>query len=391
MLELNRRGLADEKAWQAQGIRTPSFDFERMLAETARRPVWVHFGPGNIFRAFIAALQQTLLEAGVAEAGIIAVAPYEDEVIAKIYRPHDALTLLATMHADGRLEKQIIGSVAEALVCDRNAPDWARLQAVFESPSLQIASFTITEKGYKLRDYTGAYAADAAADLAAGPKRGASFMGRVAALLYRRFLTGGAPLALLSLDNCARNGEKLKGALLEFAARWEENGLTERGFLTYLQSPEKVAFPCSMIDKITPRPSERVRAHLKACGLRGADFVYTARGSCYAPFVNAEKTQYLVIEDTFPNGRPLLEKAGVLFSDLETVDRVERMKVCACLNPLHTALAVYGCLLGYTRIADEKRDAQLRRLVERIGYDEGLAVIDDPGVIQPADFLREVL
>ncbi len=71
-----------------------------------------------------------------------------------------------------------------------------------------------------------------------------------------------------------------------------------------------------------------------------------------------------------------------MFTDRETVDKVEKMKVCTCLNPLHTALAVYGCLLGY-KISDEMKDTELKKLVERIGYVEGLPVVVNPGVLDP--------
>ena len=67
------------------------------------------------------------------------------------------------------------------------------------------------------------------------------------------------------------------------------------------------------------------------------------------------------------------------------------MKVCTCLNPLHTFLAVSGCLLGYTLIADEMKDADLLRLVKRLGYEEGLPVVVDPGIIKPRDFIDEVV
>mgnify|MGYP000453038925 CR=1 FL=1 len=83
-----------------------------------------------------------------------------------------------------------------------------------------------------------------------------------------------------------------------------------------------------------------------------------------------------------------MEEAGVIFTDRDTVDRVERMKVCTCLNPLHTAMAVYGCLLGYTLIADEMKDAQIKGLIEKIGYQEGLPVVTDPGVLNPKDFIQ---
>ncbi|MCR4707099.1 MAG: mannitol dehydrogenase family protein, partial [Clostridiales bacterium] len=103
------------------------------------------------------------------------------------------------------------------------------------------------------------------------------------------------------------------------------------------------------------------------------------------------RPQYLVVEDRFPNGRPPLEKAGVYFTDRDTVNRTERMKVTTCLNPLHTALAVYGCLLGYTLICEEMKDENLVRLVRRLGYIEGLPVVTDPGILSPKAFIDEVV
>ena len=109
------------------------------------------------------------------------------------------------------------------------------------------------------------------------------------------------------------------------------------------------------------------------------------------PIVNAEVPQYLVVEDRFPNGRPALEKAGVYMTDRDTVNMTERMKVTTCLNPLHTALAVYGCVLGYDSIAAEMKDADLKKLVETIGYKEGMPVVTDPGILSPMDFIHEVI
>jgi fructuronate reductase len=101
--------------------------------------------------------------------------------------------------------------------------------------------------------------------------------------------------------------------------------------------------------------------------------------------------EYLIIEDLFPNGRPAWDKIGVIFTDRATVDKVEKMKVCTCLNPLHLALAVFGCPLGFTKISQEMEDDDLRRLVEIVGYDEGLPVVVDPGIIKPRDFIDEVV
>lgn len=107
--------------------------------------------------------------------------------------------------------------------------------------------------------------------------------------------------------------------------------------------------------------------------------------------MNSEESEYLVVEDNFPNGRPHLEDGGLIFTDRETVQKVERMKVSTCLNPLHTALAVCGCLLGYTKIADEMKDEDLVHLIREVGYTEGLPVVTDPGILSPKKFIDTVV
>jgi fructuronate reductase len=99
----------------------------------------------------------------------------------------------------------------------------------------------------------------------------------------------------------------------------------------------------------------------------------------------------LVIENDFPNGRPPLEKAGVIFTDKDTVEKVEKMKVCTCLNPLHTVLGIAGCLLEYKTISQTIGDKRLRALIEEVAYNESMPVVTDPGVINPKEFLEEVL
>ena len=111
--------------------------------------------------------------------------------------------------------------------------------------------------------------------------------------------------------------------------------------------------------------------------------IVTEKHTFTAPFVNAEETQYLCIEDHYTNGRPPLELGGVLYCDRETVDKIEKMKVCTCLNPLHTAMSIYGCMLGYTLISAEMADEDLRSFIQKIGYIEAMPVVVDPGVLNP--------
>ncbi len=391
-MKVSLTGLEDRAAWQRAGVVLPAFDIAKMRAATRDNPIWVHFGAGNIFRAFIADLQQRLLDSGDAECGIIAADTFDVDNIRMIYGGYDNLTMAATLNADASVDLKIIASVAEALVGQTGAQeDWARLVRIFESPSLQMVSFTITEKGYALLGLDGKPTKMALSDMENGPDQPVHCMSVVASLLYSRYLKNGAPVAVVSMDNCSHNGEKLKTAVLTMAHAWRERGFVDGGFIDYLSDESRVSFPWSMIDKITPRPAPSVQKILEDKGIEAMAPVLTPRGTYLAPFVNAEKAQYLVVEDRFPNGRPPLEKAGVYLTDRDTVNRTERMKVTTCLNPLHTALAVYGCLLGYDLICDEMKDADLKRLVETIGYKEGLPVVTDPGILSPKAFIDEVL
>ena len=216
-------------------------------------------------------------------------------------------------------------------------------------------------------------------------------MSIVTSLLHKRFEKGELKLAVCSMDNCSHNGAKLQASIVEIAERWCENGFVTKEFVAYLKDEGKVSFPWSMIDKITPRPAKSVAEELVKLGLEDMAPIVTSKNTFIAPFVNAEIPEYLVIEDKFPNGRPALEKGGVYVTDRDTVNNVETMKVTTCLNPLHTALAVYGCVLGHTRIFEEMRDSNLRKLVEKIGYEEGMKVVVDPKIISPKAFIDEVI
>jgi len=366
----------------------PRFDRGAMIRATRTAPQWVHFGAGNIFRAFPAALAQSLLEQGLLKTGIVVAEGYDGEIIDKCFTPFDNLSLLVTLKSDGSIDKQVIASVASSFRMDK---DLAELKKIFAAPSLQMASFTITEKGYELNGRDGRLLPAIAEDFKAGPAQPQSYLGRIAALCHERYVRGALPLALVSMDNCSHNGDKLFAAVDAFAKGWIENGASDAGFADYVRDKSKLSFPWSMIDKITPRPDEGVRKILAADGLEDLEGLVTEKNTYVAPFVNAEETQYLVIEDAFPNGKPALEKTGVLFTNKETVDKVEKMKVCTCLNPLHTALAVFGCLLGYTRISDEMKNPDLVKLIEGIGYREGLPVVVDPGIIKPKEFIDTVI
>lgn len=391
-MKLTLEGLKDRAAWEQAGVALPGYDIEKVAAETKQAPTWVHFGIGNIFRIFIGGIADSLLSQGEATKGITCVETFDFDVVDKIYDAYDNLVLGVTLKSDGSIDKRVLGSLTEAIKAQSSVPEnWNRLKEIFVNPELQMASFTITEKGYALKAADGSYFPFIQADIDNGPEKAGSAMAIVTALLFARFQAGKYPVAVVSMDNCSHNGEKLKSSIVTMAEEWEKKGFVSGDFVDYLKDEKQVGFPWSMIDKITPRPAESVEKELSKLGIEDMAPVITSKRTYIAPFVNAEGPQYLVIEDQFPNGRPALEKAGVYMTDRDTVNKVERMKVTTCLNPLHTALAVYGCVLGYDLIADEMKDAELKELVHRIGPVEGMPVVTDPGILSPKDFVSEVI
>ena len=391
-MKLSYEGLKDRAAWEKAGVRVPDYDWEATAKETLAHPVWVHFGSGSLVRAFHARLQQSLLEQGLAKSGIICAETFDYEIVDKVYDPYDNLAVMVSLKPDGSTEKEIVASVAKGLRASHSYPeDEGQLKEIFRNHSLQMITFTITEKGYALKDMSGKFTSMAEKDFAAGPGNCTLAMGWVAALLLERYKAGAFPLAVVSTDNCSHNGEKVRSGVVTMAEKWHENGFVDGGFLDWVTDEGKVSFPWTMIDKITPRPAEVVEKVLNDLGIEDMAPVVTAKKSFVGPFVNSEIPQYLVVEDRFPNGRPPLEKAGVYLTDRDTVNDCERMKVTTCLNPLHTALAVYGCLLGYTSIAAEMKDPELKALVEKIGYTEGMPVVVDPKILSPDAFIHEVV
>ena len=178
--------------WAEKGYELPKFDVEAVKAKTHAEPTWVHFGAGNIFRAFPAAILNEALNSGKYDRGVIVAESFDYEIIDKAYQPYDNLSLLVCLKSTGDIEKKVIASVTESLKADYSfGEDWARLVEIFQNPSLQMISFTITEKGYGV----------APADLERGLTPVLA-MGKVTALLYERFKAGKLPLTCLLYTSC---------------------------------------------------------------------------------------------------------------------------------------------------------------------------------------------
>ena len=394
-MKLSLENLNDKTFWEKSDIKIPKYDIKQIRKNTSEKPTWVHFGAGNIFRGFIARISDTLLNKNIIDTGIIAIDTHaagrddDYEMIDKVYKPFDNLTLLASIKSNGDIDKKVIGSITDIVHADF-INNYEALKKIFISNSLQVASFTITEKGYSIKDINGNYINAVKEDIDNGPKKAKNIMSISAAMLLERYKNGAYPIAMLSIDNCSNNGDKLKSSIIDIAKEWVKKGFADEGFIKYLEDDKKTAFPLSMVDKITPRPSEIIAKKLEEIGLEEMS-VFKVGHNNMAAFVNAEVPEYLVVEDLFPNGRAEFEKAGVYVTDRITVQTSEKMKVTTCLNPLHTALAIFGCLLNYDFIYNEMKDPLLKKLVEKIGYDEGMKVVADPKILNPKDFIKEVI
>lgn len=376
---LSKKNLKS-KLWQDLGINFPQFDIPKVTNKTLLAPTWVHIAPSNIFRAMVAPLQQYLIECEESDTGIIAIETYDKEIIEKIYKPYDNLSIQVVMYPDGRNELSLVANIADAIFADtlEDINGWEKAINYFSKTSLQIVSVTCTEKGYDVKD------------LSSTLESPDHIMAKITALVYHRYRSCGAPLAIVSMDNCSENGLKLKNAVMKFAEKWYEEGSVDGKFIKYLE--DEVSFPWTMIDRITPRPSPKVKDLLESLGLEHMDITTTQKGTVIAPFVNSEHVWYLVIQDDFPNGRPNLEKVGVIFCETpEEVSKYEKMKVGACLNPNQTTLSIFGCLLNYGYIYEAMRDPILKELIYRQSYEEFLPVVERPGMIEPKEFLSEVL
>ena len=222
---LSDSGLKNREPWVEAGFELPEYDREKVRENTLKNPTWLHFGAGNIFRGFPAALQQKLLNDGKTDKGIIVCEGYDYEIIEKAYKPYDNLSVLVVLKPDGNMQKKVIASVVEALTTEQS--NWQRLKNIFANPSLQMVSFTITEKGYSLKNAKGVLrrCSKRFRKRTEYPK---SFIGKLASLCYERYRSGKYPLALVSMDNCSHNGTKLYEAVSAFAGEWVKNGLVEK-------------------------------------------------------------------------------------------------------------------------------------------------------------------
>lgn len=389
-MKLSIKSITENQSeWENMDYIMPKYNIEEMIETTKKNPKWIHFGYSDMFRAFPAVVCQQLLNSCELSSGIIVAEGHDLEVI-ECMDNYENLSISVTLNPNRTIKKEIVASVAESLTMDfKNKLDTNRLKEIFAFDELSMATFSITEKGYSLKDENGQYYNEVETDFLNQPSDAKTYMGMITALLWYRFKAGAKPLSLVSMDKISDNGNKIKEAIMHYAEKWTDNNIIENGFVQYIN--RKISFPLTMIDKITPRPSGEVLNILKMEDIDDMKIIETKKHTFISPFVNAEAPQYWVIEDKFPNGKLPIAKKGIVFSTKKTVEKAEKMKVSTCLYPLYTAVAIFGSLLNFNKISDVMKDDDLQNLVRCLGYDEEMKIVSDPEVISPRHFIDEVI
>ena len=315
--------------------RVLSRDTDGRPASTVRT---VHLGLGNFFRAHSA----WYTEHCSSEWGIAAFSGRSDTHVAEL----SAQDCLYTLVVQG---KDVQHEVISALSAVHTGHDLAAWRGYFASPEVTVVTLTITEAGY-VRDSSGALdrtngaVRDDIAALKGSPLDGTvtTAPGKLVAGLLARRDAGAGPITIVPCDNLVKSGAITRRVVEELAAAVDGT----------LQSwiDTNVGFVTTMVDRITPRPTESDIAA-----------VAEVTGVCdRAPVVTEPFTEW-VIEGDFVAARPAWEESGATFVD--DIVPFEHRKLWL-LNGSHSLMAYAGPIIGRETVYEAITDPVLRGWVD---------------------------
>jgi fructuronate reductase len=324
----------------------------------------VHLGVGAFHRAHQAVMTDAVLASGDLAWGIIGaglMTPSTRDAL----MPQDGLYTLVERSAEAE-QLQVVGAIVELL---GGEADLSQVLRHMCAPSTRIVSLTVTEKGYYLDVASGQLLLNAqmvAADLA-NPSQPKTILGLIVQALRQRRDAGVPPFTVLSCDNLPNNGKTARAAVLAFADQIDSNLSAWIG--------DKVRFPCSMVDRITPATTHADRAYVnQQLGMTDA-----------WPIVTEGFVQW-VIEDDFSMGRPDWNLGGAVFSN--EIEAWEAMKL-RCLNGAHSTLAYMGQLTGRDTVAEAMQMPLITHLLDAL-WTEVLEVLHAPAGVDPQDYVEQL-
>jgi mannitol 2-dehydrogenase len=324
----------------SQRIDVPTYD------RSALQRGVVHIGVGNFHRAHQAVYLDDLASQGISDQWGVAAVSLHSRDVKDVLSAQDGLYTVVQRGHDRQIAR-VVGSIGSY----HYAPnDSAAVRRALVDPQTRVVSLTITGNGYYLDPATGEFDAahpDVRADLVVS-NCFVTAWGYLAEALYRRRRAGLAPFTVLCCDNIPDNTQAARTALVSFAA---------------LRDPElagwidrNVAFPSTMVDRITPRTSNSER-----------QFVENAFGIADKWPVLTEPHSQWVIEDTFCGERPPLDEVGAQFVTDVGDHKLVKTRL---LNGSHIALGVLATLAGYRRTDEAMRDYVIFDYIEQLMRDE---------------------
>jgi mannitol 2-dehydrogenase len=319
----------------------------------------VHVGVGNFHRAHQAVYLDDVFNAGRDhDWAIIGAGVREaDKLVREKLGEQNWLTTVVEQEADASTAR-VIGPMIDFV--EPGNPT-ATLDALAR-PEIRIVSLTITEGGYYISPATQHFDAShpdivADANAISAPK---TVFGLIVAGLKRRREAGLAPFTVMSCDNIPGNGHVTENAVAGLAE------LVDPELAKWIRA--HVAFPNSMVDRITPATTDRERQMLRDnFGIEDNWPVF------------CEEFRQWVVEDKFPAGRPAFESVGVTFTD--DVAPYEWMKI-RILNGGHAAIAYPAALLDIHFVHEAMEDAQIAAFLEKLTKIEIMPTVPPPpGVV----------
>ena len=375
---LSQELLDDLKFWESKKIELPGYDRKNIHVRI------ISFSPGRMGFGHLGDIMQDILDLGEYDGLIAGIETYSQEY----YNGMAAADWLAAQmifeNEKDKVTPRIQGAFGKMLFLGGKSDTlaWNRFRDFARNPSVQFATINAPENAYGMT-YSGGDFAEPSSETVKSDMMNGTFDSDAAkwtAFALERY-NAGLKFAIASCTNYSKNGFMTGATVRTIARAWEKAGFAPKGFVDYLSDPMRFSFPNSMVDRIAVAPDEKTFSALESLGINST-------------VIATERTRYWALEDSFPGGRPPLEKAEGVFmcENFDEVKKYEDMKL-RILNMAHSTIAGLGVLLGYRgkyAIYKAMQDAELVKLIRKI-IEIVIEVIEPPKNLSPKQFAEDTI
>jgi mannitol 2-dehydrogenase len=345
----------------ANRVDVPTYDRHRL-----KRSI-VHIGMGNFHRGHQAVYLDDLACLGVSQDWGLTGISLRHGRTKELLAGQDGLYTVV-QRGRQRDTARVVGSIGRWHYA---AEDKSAVLSALADEATRLVTLTITGDGYCLDKRTGELDCtrnDVGSDLSI-PNHFSTTWAYLTEALSRRRRAGLPPFTVMSCDNVPENGKAARTALVSFAT------LRDPSLGHWIE--RHVAFPSTMVDRITPATTWAEKR-----------FVERSFGIVDACPVIAEPFRQWIIEDTFCDGRPPLEEVGVDFVDDVSGHKLIKTRL---LNGMHTAIAYLATLAGYEKVNEAVGDPVLSRYLHQLMQEEVAPLLPAVSGIDVQDYCSTTL